>query len=71
MNKKNFKNILNTIQLPLINLHNLFNTIQPSKLYSTNTILNTIQIKTKNQIHKINFQKHLNKLIHKIKTIQK
>lgn len=54
-----FKDILDTVRLPLISLHDLFNTVRPSELYSADAILDAIQIKTESRVHEMNFRGHL------------
>lgn len=70
MSEGDFKDILDTVRLPLISLHDLFNTVRPSELYSADAILDAIQIKTESRVHEMNFRGHLGKLMHKIETVQ-
>nr|XP_058944996.1 BTB/POZ domain-containing protein 9-like [Pocillopora verrucosa] len=59
MSEGDFKDILDTVRLPLISLHDLFNTVRPSELYSADAILDAIQIKTESRVHEMNFRGHL------------
>lgn len=70
MSEGDFKDILDTVRLPLISLHDLFNAVRPSELYSADAILDAIQIKTESRVHEMNFRGHLGKLMHKIETVQ-
>lgn len=70
MSEGDFIDILDTVRLPLISLHDLFNAVRPSELYSADAILDAIQIKTESRVHEMNFRGHLGKLMHKIETVQ-
>lgn len=59
MSEGDFKDILDTVRLPLISLHDLFNTVRPSELYSADAVLDAIQIKTESRVHEMNFRGHL------------
>lgn len=53
--------ILDKVRLPLISLHDLFNIVRPSELFSADAILDAIQIKTESRVNEMNFRGHLGK----------
>lgn len=59
MCKADLKDILDKVRLPLISLHDLFNIVRPSDLFSPDAILDAIRIKTESRVNEINFRGHL------------
>lgn len=53
------REILDKIRLPLISLHDLFNIVRPSELFSADSILDAIRIKTESRVNEMNFRGHL------------
>jgi len=42
-------------------LHDLFNIVRPSQLFSADAILDVIRIKTESRVNEMNFRGHLGK----------
>lgn len=61
MSDVDFKDILDKVRLPLISLHDLFNIVRPSDLFSADAILDAIRIKTESRVNEMNFRGHLGK----------
>lgn len=59
MSEGDYKVILDKVRLPLISLHDLFNIVRPSELFSADAILDAIQIKTESRVNEMNFRGHL------------
>jgi len=65
MCEADLKDILDKVRLPLISLHDLFNIVRPSDLFSPDAILDAIRIKTESRVNEINFRGHLGKFMGK------
>lgn len=59
MSEGDYKVILDKVRLPLISLHDLFNIVRPSELFSADAILDAIRIKTESRVNEMNFRGHL------------
>lgn len=53
------KEVLSSVRLPLIGLHDLFHTVRPSGLFTADAILDAIKIKTESRVTEMNFRGHL------------
>jgi len=51
-------------------LHDLFNIVRPSDLFSPDAILDAIRIKTESRVNEINFRGHLGKSMYKVELVQ-
>ena len=58
---ESIRDILDKVRLPLISLHDLFNIVRPSQLFSADAILDVIRIKTESRVNEMNFRGHLGK----------
>lgn len=56
---ESIRDILDKVRLPLISLHDLFNIVRPSQLFSADAILDVIRIKTESRVNEMNFRGHL------------
>ena len=61
ISQADLKGILDKVRLPLISLHDLFNIVRPSELFSADAILDAIRIKTESRVNEMNFRGHLGK----------
>jgi len=59
ISEADLKDILEKVRLPLISLHDLFNIVRPSELFSADAILDAIRIKTESRVNEMNFRGHL------------
>lgn len=57
------RDILDKVRLPLISLHDLFDIVRPSELFSADAILDAIRIKTESRVNEMNFRGHSGKLL--------
>lgn len=57
--ERDYAQILSIIRLPLISLHDLFHGVRESKLYSSDIILDAIQMKTERKVNDMPFRGHL------------
>lgn len=69
MSEGGFKDILDKVRLPLISLHDLFNIVRPSELFSADSILDAIRIKTESRVNEMNFRGHLGKFMRKFNRV--
>lgn len=51
--------VLLSVRLPLIGLHDLFHTVRPSGLFTADDILDAVKIKTESRVTEMNFRGHL------------
>lgn len=59
MSEAELKDVLDKVRLPLISLHDLFDIVRPSELFSADAILDAIRIKTESRVNEMNFRGHL------------